>query len=260
MADMEVSPILNSLKKDTKRQLDLNSLLSIIKTILPDDNVTVFKAMTMFLEGPALIAYKAIKTDKMVTLDAVLKEWISRYDLNMTPQRRVIKLKQILATAAPFTKDTPNIYMNKITAEILELEKLKETLSYKSKMKYLLSAVRHLKRHPELTKKYLESEDTHESPTHTKTEVPKQQREKFKNSDKFNNKNSVLINELNSEINEIKDCSPVSIKDPVASINISLNNFSVETLIDSGANIPIIATDTFKKMAKQSEYIDFLLK
>uniref|UniRef100_A0A0N5C6R7 RNA-directed DNA polymerase n=1 Tax=Strongyloides papillosus TaxID=174720 RepID=A0A0N5C6R7_STREA len=379
MADMEVPPTLNSLKRDTKGHLDLNSLLSTIKTILPDDNVTIFKTMTMmlakeyadlktsmssvitikeenenmftpqkfsqllietirtvsenslhttssmgnlnftkpklpplpilqqkenpitfiekfknrfaglteqegialfpeFLEGPALIAYKAIETEKMVTLDAVLKEWISRYDPNMTPQRRVIKLEQILATAAPFTKDTPNIYMNKITAWIRELEKLKETLSYRSKMKYVLSAVRHLKRHPELTEKYLESEDTHEAylkfqktvlsaltkemesqlPTKTKTDVPKQQREKFKNNDKFNNKNSILINELNSEINEIKDCSPVSLKGPVASINISLNNYSVEALIDSGANISIIATDTLKKIAKQSQHIEFL--
>uniref|UniRef100_A0A0K0FS25 Peptidase A2 domain-containing protein n=1 Tax=Strongyloides venezuelensis TaxID=75913 RepID=A0A0K0FS25_STRVS len=137
-----------------------------------------------FLEEPALIAYKAIETDKMVTLDAVFKEWISRYDPNMTPQRR--------------------------------------------------------------------------SSTHTKAEVPQQQREKFKNSDKFNNKNSVLINELNSEINEIKDYSPVSIKDPVASINISLNNFLVEALIDYGANISIIAADTLKKIAKQSKHIEFL--
>uniref|UniRef100_A0A0N5C2P8 Uncharacterized protein n=1 Tax=Strongyloides papillosus TaxID=174720 RepID=A0A0N5C2P8_STREA len=77
--------------------------------------------------------------------------------------RRVIKLEQILATATPFTKDTLNIYMNKITAWIRELEKLKETLSYRSKIKYVLSAVRHLKHHPELTEKYLECEDTHEA-------------------------------------------------------------------------------------------------
>uniref|UniRef100_A0A0N5BPU7 RNA-directed DNA polymerase n=1 Tax=Strongyloides papillosus TaxID=174720 RepID=A0A0N5BPU7_STREA len=95
-------------------------------------------------------------------------------------------------------------------------------------------------------------------PTKTKTDVPKQQREKFKSNDKFNNKNSILINELNSEINEIKDCSPVSLKGPVASINISLNNFLVEALIDSGANISIIATDTLKKIAKQSQHIEFL--
>uniref|UniRef100_A0A0N5C9M4 CHAD domain-containing protein n=1 Tax=Strongyloides papillosus TaxID=174720 RepID=A0A0N5C9M4_STREA len=86
--------------------------------------------------------------------------------------------------------------MNKITAWIRELEKLKETLSYRSKMKYVLSAVRHLKHHPELTEKYLKCKDTHEAylkfqktvlsaltkkmesqlPTKTKTDVPKQQK------------------------------------------------------------------------------------
>uniref|UniRef100_A0A0K0FED9 DUF4806 domain-containing protein n=1 Tax=Strongyloides venezuelensis TaxID=75913 RepID=A0A0K0FED9_STRVS len=196
-ADIKVLSILNFLKRNTKEHLDVNSFLSIIKIKLSDDNVTVFKAMTMvlakeyadlktsigsvvteneenenlftpqkfsqlviktirtipedslhatlsmenlnftkpkfpplpilqqkenlitfiekninrfaglteqegiatfleFLEEPKFIAYKDIKTDKMVTSDAVLKECISRYDPNMTPQRRVIKLKQIL--------------------------------------------------------------------------------------------------------------------------------------------------------------------
>uniref|UniRef100_A0A0K0EYG4 Uncharacterized protein n=1 Tax=Strongyloides venezuelensis TaxID=75913 RepID=A0A0K0EYG4_STRVS len=316
--EMEVPPILNSLKKDAKGHLDLNSLLTTIKTILPDNDVTIFKAITIvlakeyadlktstmdsdettneenentltlqklsqllmetirtltkisvqvtstienvsttkpklpplpilqqkenpitfiekfknrfsglteqecialfpeFLEGPALIAYKAIETDKVVIFDEILKEWISRYDPNMAPQRRLIKLEQILATAAPFAKDTPNIYINKITAWIRELEKLKKkSIPYKSKMKYILLAVRHLKRHSELTEKYLEAENTYEGYLkfqkivlsalikemdselciHTKAEAPKQHREKF------NNKNSVLMNESKNEIN-----------------------------------------------------------
>uniref|UniRef100_A0A0N5C931 Uncharacterized protein n=1 Tax=Strongyloides papillosus TaxID=174720 RepID=A0A0N5C931_STREA len=323
MAEMEVPPIVSSLKRDAKGYLDLNNLLETIKTILPENDATTFKAITMmlakeyadlktssmdsdkianeeneniftseklsqllietiktvsensvqatssignlnisksrlpplpilqqnenpitfiekfknrfaglteqecialfpeFLEGHALIAYKAIETEKMVTFEEILKEWVSRYDPNMTPQRRLIKLEQILVTAAPFTKDTPNIYINKIAAWIRELEKLKEKpLSYKSKMKYILLAVRHLERYQELTEKYIEAEDTYEAylkfqkmvlsaltkemeaqlRTQTKTEAQKQ-REKLKNSDKFNSRNSVFINESNSEIN-----------------------------------------------------------
>uniref|UniRef100_A0A0N5C9M5 Reverse transcriptase domain-containing protein n=1 Tax=Strongyloides papillosus TaxID=174720 RepID=A0A0N5C9M5_STREA len=115
IVDMEVPPTLNSLKRDTKENLDLNRTiitvsgnslhttslmgnLNFTKPKLPplpilqqkENPITFiekfknrFAGLTEqegialfpeFLEGPALIDYKAIETEKMVTLDGVLKE------------------------------------------------------------------------------------------------------------------------------------------------------------------------------------------